>query len=130
MNLFLQGRRETGGVLVIFLILICFVGIVAIIEVPKRLHAENVAAEYLCHENMLAFMDAEISYQSMNRTYTDSIPELAEIRGIAEEKWVCPVTGERYIINLIEIGGRVRAYEIKCNGGGHGEIVRDKPSWE
>ena len=60
----------------------------------------------------------------------DSIPVLAEIRGIEEAKWVCPLSGQGYIINLIEIGGRVVTYEIKCDGGNHGEIIRDKASWE
>jgi hypothetical protein len=130
MKPFLQSNRESGGVLIVLMILLCLVGVVAIIEIPKRLQAEDVAAAYLCHENMLAFMDAEISFNSINRTYTDSIPVLAEIRGIEEEKWVCPLSGQGYIINLIKIGNRVVTYEIKCDGGDHGEVVQGKASWE
>jgi hypothetical protein len=65
----------------------------------------------------------------MNKADSDSIPLRAEMRGIEEEKWFCPLSGQRYIITLPQVG-RYQIYEIQCNEGGHGEIVKDKTSWE
>lgn len=121
-------RKKVFGILAIVLNLIgpvlLWLGILALIAVPKFGSVRTQAEQASCRSNMRSLASAEAMFYGMNNEY-GTIDELAS-SGIMDNarSMVCPTSDEGYSCNASRT-----TYTIRCDDISHGSVVDGYCSW-